>query len=161
MLIHHDRLNRYLKEALEDTAWLDNELGGRERSPFNPAQQREDLTHFQPEHQSANLTIIDCIQDNEEFAATYLALSNFLAYKLTSEVNASYPTNHLSKIGIELKKYPGIRFQKSRLINFESDLEGHDQSFLDFLEANGVERAPVIICGFSAFSFAFMSLAHR
>ena len=161
MLIHHDILSTYLKEALADVSWLNGQLGGRMRSPFNPTQGEDDPVQPQPEDQAANLTIVDCIKHRQEFLATYQATANFLAFKLTSEANLSYPSSYLNRIGIELKGYPGIRFLKSRLINYEGDLGIHDQNFLEFLQANGIERAPIIIGGFSSYAFAFMNLAHK
>ena len=90
----------------------------------------------------------------------YDITANYLAFRLSFETKISYPTSYLDKISVELKEFPGILFQKSRFINYRSNLSGHDKLFIEFLDKRGISRAPVVLSAFSSFSYAIISSAH-
>ena len=147
MMTSHEKLTKLLDDALAMADWSTRVPEGRKRSPFNPQglSSEEQEYDIQNRIEQSRLTVVDCLKDKKEFWEAYDITANFLAFRLSFETKASYPTSYLDKISIELKDFPGILFQKSRFINYKAGLSGPDKLFIEFLDRQGISRAPVVL----------------
>ena len=164
LMIHNKRTDKLLEDALAMNCWADRPPEGRLRSPFNPqGLASKDKTYNVLElarEDYRRLTIINCLNDEDELWSTYGTVANFFAYKLSSETKLTYPASYLEKVCTEIREFPGVFFQRSRFINYEEDLQAGDKLFIKFLDKKGISRCSLVLSAFSSFSFSIVNNAH-
>ena len=164
-LIGTQNLRSLFKEVLKNrNQWMPVDLLGKSLQ-FNPSagifDQEIDKYTAISRNTPHDISIIDCVQTDLNFTASFRCLSVFLSYILSHELKLTFPSSFIQKITIQNANLPGIYFLRSRFHNFRNDLSSHDKTYRDFLLSQGVNPCPLVMSPFSSLAYSFANEVHQ